>query len=190
MTKIEEEVIDKESSKMVSTALEMNDNNFSMATIIFNELGTVLGEYYEESAILGNVLTTTYDFIRKIQESEDDEIYFVLNWDTPLLTEPAVEQHLLYLDGNTLLVTLGFVGVLAENIWQTRDTMEYTKQAIEIFDGQPIDQLLAIAYGKGIFSYNLIQSIRMVAAEGINEKGMPNIDVSLSPYEYLVDNSK
>ena len=190
MTNIEEEVVDVDGSKMVSTALEMTETGFSMATIIFNELGTVLGEYYDEDSTLGNILATTYDFIRKIQESEDDEIYFVLNWDTPLLTEPTIEQHLLYLDGNTLLVTLGLVGVMAENIWQTGDTREYTQQALEVFTGQPIDQLLAVAYGKGIFAYNLIQSIRMVAAEGINEKGMPNIDVSLNPYEYLVDSSK
>ena len=190
MTNIEETIVDVDGSRMVTSALEMTDSGFSIASIIFNELGNVLGEHYEESAVLGDALSNTYEFVRGFQEFEGDEIYFMLNWDTPLLTEPLTEQHLLYLDGNTLLVTLGLVGVMAENIWQTVDTMQYTKEAIEVFDGQPIKQLLAIAYGKGIFAYNLIQSIRMVVAEGINEKGMPNIDVSLSPYEYLVDSSK
>ena len=48
MTKIEETIVDVDGSRMVTSALEMTETGFSMATIIFNELGTVLGEYYDE----------------------------------------------------------------------------------------------------------------------------------------------
>ena len=163
-------------------------DSVALGLLVLDEEGLVLMEYYTEGLEGDSVLDDAYHALLEWQKLNDERVHFVLNWDTPLLSDPLTEENHLYFDGNTLLTTVGLLGVMPDKIWQIEDTVEYNKLCKEVFDSTP-DLLLAIAYGKGVLARNMIQAIRMIALEGLDNEGRPNIDVSISPYEYLVDNS-